>query len=299
MKDSTHNDYSERMLTVLAHIQNHLDEELSLQSLAVLSHFSPTHFHRIFKGMMSETVVEHIRRIRLERAALRLACRQSTVTAAAFDAGYETVESFSRAFARMFGCAPSRYRRTHWEAVLSRLPGIIHYQPDGTAAELAIPTEGDIPMDVRIETIPAEKVIFARHTGPYAECGAAWEALCGWAGPRGLCRTDAKYIGVSYDDPQVTPPERLRYDACITVQGDVAVEGRIGLATIGGGEYAVIRHAGPYSGLEQTYARLMGQWLPRSGRKFDDAKACFEVYLNHPDATPPEDLLTDICLPLK
>lgn len=299
MKETTRNIYFERMLAVLDHIQHNLDDALSLKSLAAVAHFSPTHFHRIFKGMMGETVVEHIRRIRLERAAVRLACGQNTVTEAAFDTGYETVESFSRSFSRMFGCAPSRYRTTHWEDVQQRLPGIIHYQPDGSGRWLIIHPEGESTMEVRIEHVPAAKAIYVRHTGPYAQCGAAWETLCAWAGPRGLCRPDALYIGVSHDDPQITPPERLRYDACITVNDAVTGEGGIGTQTIGGGDYAVVRHQGPYEDLEQLYARLMGQWLPKSGREFDDTKSCFELYLNHPDATPPEELLTDIHLPLK
>ena len=297
MKDTTRNIYRGRMLAVLDHIQRNLDGDLSLESLAMVANFSPTHFHRIFKGMMGETVVEHIRRIRLERAAVRLACGQDTVTEAAFDAGYETVESFSRSFSRMFGCAPSRYRTTHWEAVQQRLPGLSHYQPDGSGPGLALHPEGGSTMNVRIEHVLAAKAIYVRHTGPYAQCGAAWETLCAWAGPRGLCRQDALYIGVSHDDPQITTPEKLRYDACITVDGDVAVEGEIGTQTIGGGDYAIVRHQGPYDGLEQLYARLMGQWLPQSGREFDDAKSCFELYLNHPDTTPPEELLTDIHLP--
>ena len=97
MKDTTRNLYHERMLTVLLHIQSHLDDDLDLESLAAMTFFSPVHFHRIFKGMMGETVVEHIRRIRLERAAIRLAMGTSSVTDAAFDAGYEAVESFQQA----------------------------------------------------------------------------------------------------------------------------------------------------------------------------------------------------------
>ena len=54
MKDTTKNTYHERMLTVLLHIQANLDDELSLDSLAALTHFSPVHFHRIFKGMMAK-----------------------------------------------------------------------------------------------------------------------------------------------------------------------------------------------------------------------------------------------------
>ena len=58
-----------RILRVLVHIQTHLDENLALDDLARVAHFSPFHFHRVFRGMMGESVKEHVRRLRLERAA--------------------------------------------------------------------------------------------------------------------------------------------------------------------------------------------------------------------------------------
>lgn len=298
MKSTTKNLYHERMLTVLLYIQSHLDEDLSLDSLAAMTYFSPVHFHRIFKGMMGETVVEHIRRIRLERAAMRLVCGQSTVTDASFDAGYETVESFSRAFKKMFDCPPSKYREKHWEAMHKKLPGNVHYMPTEARDGLDIKPIRGTTMKVRIEEVAPQNVIFVRHTGPYEKCETAWNTLCGWACPKGLCQMESKFIGVCYDDPQVTPPEKIRYDACITVKEDIEGEGEIGTQTIGGGEYAVMTHKGPYMTLEKSYAQLMGQWLPQSGRELRDAP-CFELYLNDPKETPPEELLTDLYLPLK
>jgi AraC family transcriptional regulator len=72
MRAETEQSYKERILRVLIHIQNHLDEVLPLEDLAGLVHFSPFHFHRIFRGVVGESVKEHIRRLRLERAAHRL-----------------------------------------------------------------------------------------------------------------------------------------------------------------------------------------------------------------------------------
>jgi AraC family transcriptional regulator len=68
--------------------------------------------------------------------------------------------------------------------------------------------------------------------------------------------------------------------------------------TVAGGEYATTTHAGPYNNLGHTYAELLGQWVPRSGRELRDVP-CFEVYLNDPQSTAPEDLLTDIYAPLQ
>ncbi|MBN2270431.1 MAG: helix-turn-helix transcriptional regulator, partial [Sedimentisphaerales bacterium] len=72
MKKSTATLYKERILRVLVFIQKNLDRELCLDDLAKIAHFSPYHFHRIFTGMVGESLKEHVRRLRLERAAMRL-----------------------------------------------------------------------------------------------------------------------------------------------------------------------------------------------------------------------------------
>jgi len=67
---------------------------------------------------------------------------------------------------------------------------------------------------------------------------------------------------------------------------------------IPGGEYAVTTHFGSYEKLGATYAKLLGEWLPRSNRGLSSGP-CFEVYLNSPENTEPEDLLTDLYAPLE
>src|SRR5215510_12521255 len=109
-------DYQQRILRVLIHIQTHLDEAISLDDLARLACFSPFHFHRIFSGMTGEGVMEHVRRLRLERAAHRLQFTEEPIVRLAFDAGFETHEAFSRAFKNMFGISPSEFRGARREA---------------------------------------------------------------------------------------------------------------------------------------------------------------------------------------
>jgi AraC family transcriptional regulator len=70
----------------LVHTQNNLDRPLSLEELASIASFSPYHFHRIFRGIVGESVKEHVRRLRLERAAHRLRFTGQPVTEIAFDA---------------------------------------------------------------------------------------------------------------------------------------------------------------------------------------------------------------------
>jgi AraC family transcriptional regulator len=64
---------------------------------------------------------------------------------------------------------------------------------------------------------------------------------------------------------------------------------------LNGGEYAVLRHKGPYA--DKAYLWLYAQWLPASGRQLRDS-GMFEEYLNNPRDVPPTELLTDIHMPL-
>ncbi|MCC6573167.1 MAG: helix-turn-helix domain-containing protein [Planctomycetes bacterium] len=87
------------------------DRGATLSQLAEAACLAPHHFHRVFRQMTGRGVGEHVRSLRLVRAALELRLGAQEVTALALDAGYESLEAFSRAFKREFGCSPSDYRK--------------------------------------------------------------------------------------------------------------------------------------------------------------------------------------------
>lgn len=297
MRESTQLDYQERILTVLRHIQANLDREIGVDELARLACFSQAHFHRFFKGMLDESLGEHVRRLRLERSALRLLVTEQSVTNLALDAGYDTPEAYSRSFRRMFGVPPSDYRRDSRQRLAPDSPSGVHYLPDGDRPGLHIQPRS-CTMKVEIKQMPRFRVAYMRHSGPYAAVGATWDALCAWAFPKGLCGPETMFLGVCHDDPQITPPDKIRYDACLTVPDHVAAQGPVGIQTVFGGEWAVCRLVGPYEGLQELYNHLVGVWLPQSGRELRES-ASVEIYRNTPSDTPPEKLITDVCLALK
>src|SRR5579862_9013517 len=124
---ATWSDYKDRILRVLAHIQEHLSESLDLEELAQIACFSSFHFHRVFAGMTGETIADHVRRLRLERAATELKCGPRSVIQIALDAGYESHEAFTRAFKAAYGTAPSRFRGDSAPAAILSAPSGIHY----------------------------------------------------------------------------------------------------------------------------------------------------------------------------
>lgn len=299
MRAETELVYRERIGKVLAHIQRHLDKPLALEELSRLACFSPFHFHRIFRGLVGESLQEHVRRLRLERALADLRGSKRRVIDIALDAGYETHESFTRAFRSRFGETPSRVRRSR-SFPLKTVANRVHYRPDGDITMFRPQTgRRKIMIKVEIKKFEPIRVACVRHTGPYQECHGAWTKLCGWAGKKGLLGPGTVAIGISYDDPAFTPQEKLRYDACVTVGAEVVPgDPDIGIKTIPGGEYAVTLHQGPFENLAKTYQALCGDWAPKSGRVLSP-EASYEVYLTDPDRTPPEKLLTEIRMKLE
>ena len=191
----------------------------------------------------------------------------------------------------MFGISPSAYRTAHRPAPESasgtHLDDVSGYHP---------PDYPDLP-PVEVKELPPMRLVFLRHVGPYTQVGATWGRLMAWAGMRGLLGPSMKLIGIVHDDPDVTPPDKVRYDAAVAVNRPVQPEGEFGVMEIAGGSYAVVTHKGPYDGLGKTYQRVYGGWLPKSGYRLRDVPA-FEQYLNSPRDTKPEDLLTLIHVPL-
>ncbi len=289
MKEETSEDYRARMLRVLVHIQQNLDAPLPLEELASIALFSPFHFHRIFRGLIGESVKEHVRRLRLERAAHRLRHTGQQITEIALDAGYQSLESFTRAFHRMFGQSPTEFRTRLGVVAYGPAPSGVHFVAVGVLESFHPAPSTALPLEVRIEHLSEMHIAFVRHKGPYEETDAAYERLMTWAGIRGLLKPPVVIFGIAYDDPTVTAP--------LVVAEDQKAEGEIGVRTIQGGKYAVTTHCGSYETLGETYTRFCGEWLPMSGRELLPAPA-LEFYRNSPQDTPPEKLLTDIYMPL-
>src|SRR4051812_6043220 len=183
MKPATRTFYARAVQRAVEHIALRLDEALELDGLARQACLSPFHFHRVFRGMTGEAPMEMVRRIRLERAAWRLAHTDWPVSRIAFDTGFETHEAFSRAFRASYGTTPSNYRRRkHPRTEIAAFCGI-HYRNGGPVPPFTPRDSGGRQMDVEIKRVEDQRVAAVRHRGPYNQINEAFEKLGNLAGP--------------------------------------------------------------------------------------------------------------------
>ncbi|MDE5562736.1 MAG: AraC family transcriptional regulator [Clostridiales bacterium] len=91
------------------YIAEHLSEDITLADLAKAAMFSPWYARRIFLEHTGLTPSDYIRRLRLKHSALRLRDEKVNVSDVALDLGFGSVDGYTRAFAREFGCNPKQY----------------------------------------------------------------------------------------------------------------------------------------------------------------------------------------------
>lgn len=282
---TTRDRYAAKILRVQTFIQKFLDEDLSLERLAEVAGYSPCHFHRVFRGIVGESLDDYVRRLRLERGAQSLRYRRQSILEVALDAGYGSHEAFTRAFSRMFGVTPSEYQSLEF--------------PPQSLKEHFMQTAAYTSADIRIEKQPPRRLACLRVVGPYSfeTLNPAFGRICQWGAENGYLKEGVESIGVYYDDPEVTAPEKQRADVGITVGPDFQPTGDIQVQTLPGGLCAVLRHKGHYATLGDAYRWLYAVWLPESGREPGTAPP-YEVYINDASQLPPEEWLTEICIPL-
>jgi AraC family transcriptional regulator len=322
-KQALREEYISRINRVMDYIEQHLGEELSLEQLARVAHFSRFHFHRIFKAMVGETLNHYIQRLRVERAAtLLLNNPKRSITDIAFDCGFSGSAPFARAFREFFYMSASEWRRSGQKADSNirktfsnerKQPGNIrkdfngsvsyHFDPEKQTIVWRIKMGVFDDVKVEVKELPELNVAYIRHIGPYAGDSALFEGLftklMKWAGPRGLLRfPETKALTVYHDDPNITEEEKLRISVCITVPQDTKPEGEIGTMIIPGGKFAVAHFEILPHQYGDAWEAVMGGWLPESGYQPDD-RMCYELNYNDPKEHPEGKHIIDICEPVK
>ena len=282
MKKITKDDYIQSIYRVILYIEKNYSDNLTLEELSKVAHFSKYHFHRVFKSITNETLGEYIRRVRLQNSTKKLSSSKQNITQIALDIGYETNASFSKAFKKRFGITPKEFSNN----IKSK--------------------KRTIMIKPKIVNVEPMEVLCVRRVGEYNKAATeAWSVLMGFAygqkikHKKNLMGKNAMMFGIGHDNPNITPENKLRYDACISYDDkSVKPEGEIGIKTIEGGKYVKYIHKGAYEKLNDSYQNLI-DWIIENGYTIAD-KPPFEKYLNRdPRRTKPENLKTEIYMPIE
>ncbi len=151
---------------------------------------------------------------------------------------------------------------------------------------------------VEVRDLQEMRVATTRHIGSYAAIPEAFDRLGVVAEAEGLHEgPDAGVVGIYHDDPLTKREEELRSDAGIVVPEGRAIPASLTEQRIPAGRYATFVHVGPYAELGESWRRFRSEWIPAAGLKVSEGPS-FERYLNMPGEVPPEDLRTELYIPI-
>jgi AraC-like DNA-binding protein/DNA gyrase inhibitor GyrI len=256
---------------------------LSLEQLAQVAHFSPFHFHRLFKDLVGETLNQFVNRVRVERAAMLLRGTPTmNILDAALACGYDSAAGFSRAFKKRFGIPPRQWDRV--SPLQERKIGQVDDEfPVYTVDKLRTIAHEDI-FRVQIHDFPAQRLAYIRVTDSYRnwqEIVAAHDRLMAWYQFQGWQLAQARLYGMSQDDPDLTPPENCRFDWCIAVPDHWFIGGEISERDFPSCTVAAIHTHGDLHTLDKAWQYLWRYWLPRSRFQPENLPA-MEIYQRLP-----------------
>ncbi len=290
MTDPTPADrYRARIVQAFEMLEAADGERKTLAELASAVKMSPFHFHRVFRALTGETVGAASKRFRLARG-LRLLCETDRpITDVGLEVGYNTPQNFARAFKAVTGSTPSEARNDI--ELASRIRNLL-------TRPRFVAMKNVSNFDIAVVELPPIRTIGIRHVGPPAGIGAVFQRLMAWVAQSNLLPAVQAICTVYENDAREVPPAEFRAIACAALAEPIEPGDGMEVFVLGDGPHARLVHEGPYQGLGEGYDALYGRWLPTSGRDLAD-RPPFEKYLNDPRVTQPDDLRTEIYLPLQ
>ena len=276
--------YEERLNCIIEYIHANLDQKIDLKTLAEISHFSPFHFHRISRALLGEPIGAYVSRTRVETAAKLICFSKASIEDIAYKVGFESPSSLSKKFKAHFGVSPSSYRlnNTH------------------TIKKTTIMTRELNIKKPKILNLDDSTCLYYRMQGAYQtlDYAGAWTKLWAEIKTQKLFTKGIQMFGLPYDDPNVTPADKLRYDACLIIHKEAKANGDVGVKTLKGGKFAMFLYQGSYKYFADVYNYMFEEWLIHTDFELRD-EPVRERYISHPDRVAEDKLKTEFYIPIK
>lgn len=282
MRDTTKNIYQQKANQVIDFISTNLHQPLSLDAIADKINVSQRQLLRIMRSYLNEPLSAYVTRQRIERAVMYMQTEATSLTQLSGMVGYDNPQSFSKAFKKQFGISP----KTYMNQLQTKLQGYVK-------------SSGNRQNNIPVEIIKEEELelVYMRIVGKYGEedpYKTAWSKLVKFLKINDALSKNTRFIGISFDDPNITEQHKCRFYACATVDKKIVPTAEFGTIQIKKGQYAVYTLKGSYSGLQELYNNISVdfEYTLRHG-------VAYEEYLNSPQNTIESELITKVYIPIK
>lgn len=300
-KANTSAEYTRRINKAFEFIEKNLDQTICLDDVAMASHFSSYHFHRIFHALVGETVNDYISRKRMEKAARWLIRKpELSVTDVAEAGGFSSSANFAKAFKLYFGVSATELRNSAFRNVQLKnqdnnsKTGKLYskygkaFNPQELYSQFVTQTVVFAPdkleemlMKVKVEDKEQIPIAFLSSPNGYEldSISDTWDKIVNWAKLKGIECSRQMRLGICHDNPLITPVDKCCYDAAIKINPEIEVASPYNQSVIPSGRYAVAYYKDVPEKISSFMTELCSHWFPDSGYEPDDYPPVFH-YLN-------------------
>ncbi|MEO9803638.1 MAG: AraC family transcriptional regulator [Reichenbachiella sp.] len=281
-----------RYKKLLSFIDNHLKEDINIQKVEEVCHYSYRNINRIFEAIHHQTIGKYIKRLRLEKAAQYLKYSDMGVAEIAYEIGFEERAAFNKAFKNKYGCSPSSFRKSG-EAMREMIQ------------QSLLPAEGTERqrLQFEIEYLPDFEFIFLEYRGDYKDFASidhTWGQLVNYATEQQLLSNQSIFMTEIIDDAEISDHINSRYNQALILEEPLGIEPE-GLFRINSHKrqkYAKFTHQGSHESCIDFYQEIYAFWMLDVGLELVDL-SLLEFYPNFDEKLPESELLTEVYIPVK
>lgn len=282
-------EWMEAIREAVDYMEAHITEEITVNDVAKHVSISPFYFHKGFSMLCGYTLMEYIRNRRLSLAAGELIASDISVTELSMKYGYDSPDSFAKAFSRFHGIAPSAVRRE--KAMVKTFAPL----------KLTISLKGGYMLDYRITEKESFTILGMSRIFPYEnakqDVPVFWEEYYAAGNGKYVCGM----FGVNID-PQMGN-ETFEYLIADVYNPAADIPQGFEVRIIPAFTWAVFPCRGPVSStMQDVNIKLFSEWLPAQ-KEFEYAAGyCVEMYdmpNKYPKGTEDENYYAEIWIPVK
>lgn len=290
-------DYRLTLELAIVYIEENLGGAIKVEDVAKAAGYSYYHLNRQFTAILGESIGSYIKKRRLANSAQSLLFSNKKIIDIAFESGFESSESFSRAFKFIYKVSPQEYRINRLDTFIGSKTKLDSHLLEHITCNVTVhPEIVELP-EIKVAGIRGETSLkdnriamlwqefFRKHTHiPHLSMPKRCFGICEACNENNVYSMSPEIIYTEVVSMEVDSFEGLP---------DQFVQ-RI----ITGGRYAVFTHKGSISKLPQTFNYIWGTWLLNTKEELDDRED-LELYdhrylgYDHPDS------MIDLYIPIK
>lgn len=281
----------DRYKKLLSYIDEHFKDEINIEKVESICHYSYRNINRIFEAIHNETIGKYIKRIRLEKAAQYLKYSEIGVSDISYEVGFEDRAAFSKAFKKKYKLSPSAFRSSN-ESIRE------------TMQESLLKEYGDDRQKLKfdIEYLPDFESLFLEYRGSYEDVSAiekVWNQLSEYAFKNNLHNNSIPMTEI-IDDNEISDTIHSRYHFGLAVEQPISFvpEGLFRIKKHKQQKYTKFIYQGSDGNSAEFYKEIYALWMLDVNLELLDLPS-LEFYPNYTESLPEDQLITEIYIPVR